>query len=541
MKINITPHTGLVEALRNSSHTPYTAVADIIDNSIEADAENIQIIVDTFPENKEKLKMVIVDDGNGMDMKTLSNAFQYGNHTSTDSTLGRFGMGMKTSATTLGKSFYVLTKRVNGKLIKGTFEPDIILSTKKWEAEVGETVDENDIKGFNSYVSSNSGTVLVILDLSANFKASFLHQFKTILIKHLGRTFRYFLTPIKQLGLKTTSDVTTKDEKSTASENLKPVSIGKMRIFVNNTEVFGASPLERHLDSTEIVFDDKIETPMGIVWATMTKLDWEFEPKSNFVFRPDHVHQGIYVVRENRAIMDHDVIVFEDVYGARHSSANHIRTEIRYSKDMDKAFLVNHDKCGLKSVDQGVMDKIKSVLSPIISQLKRERSNKTAKVASTNEELIKIHDGICKDLAAKKNLLDLPTEKKIARKKGINVGPVRPQNTGIKRSGKEKTSTKVGNFAIGCGDYGPAGAVFEFEFKGKNGSISWNVSHPFVQKFLTLNEEGHTADQIRSLNIIAFAIASYFEQICGEQDEIGWEARDRFVASFAQNLRQLAI
>lgn len=534
MLVDITPSTGLVEALRHSSHTPSTAVADIVDNSIEADAENIHIEIQKDPINKEVLRMVISDDGDGMDESTLIGAFAYGNHTNTDSSLGRFGMGMKTSATSLGEQFTVISKTQNGKLVKGEFVPETILSTRKWLAPVGETDSQEDKNIFDTYVNSESGTVIIISDISKNYKVVSLYAFRDKLIKDLGLTFRHFLTPYVVTELKDLDGNVVKQISPNSTS-----STGKVKIFVNEKEVFGMSPLELHLPSTEIVYDDKIEVVSGkFVNAKMTKIAYKIEHPDNFVWRPDHIHQGVYVVRENRAIMDHDNNIFYQIWGARHSSTNHLRIELKYSKELDKEFSVNHDKCGLKTVNQSVMDKLSQILGPIVTQEGKLRSKQSAKDELKNEDVQKIHDGVCKDLISKKNLLDLPTEKKIARAKGTKTGTVTPKGTGITRIGKEKTPVKIGNFTVGYADNGSAGPVFDFEFCGKNGKILWNVAHPFVQTFVTLN--GGVDTQIRSLDYIAFAIASYFEQICAENDEVGWESRERFVSSIAQNLRILS-
>ena len=79
-----------------------TAIADIIDNCISAQAHEIKILFDW-----EKKRIVISDDGFGMSKKDLIENMRIGSSDPSKirnkNDLGRFGMGMKTAAFSLGK------------------------------------------------------------------------------------------------------------------------------------------------------------------------------------------------------------------------------------------------------------------------------------------------------------------------------------------------------------------------------------------------------------------------------------------------------
>ena len=78
-------------------------MSEIIDNSIEAEAKNVELIV--FDELNQKgirkiKKIVILDDGIGMDEAILATSLQFGNGSRLKSrkSLGRFGIGLPNSS-----------------------------------------------------------------------------------------------------------------------------------------------------------------------------------------------------------------------------------------------------------------------------------------------------------------------------------------------------------------------------------------------------------------------------------------------------------
>src|SRR4030088_2144380 len=89
----------LVESLRSGGYSLSTALADILDNSITAHAKNVWI---DFHWDGPDSRIAIVDDGEGMDEATLTNAMRPGSANPLDSRraddLGRFGLGLKTAS-----------------------------------------------------------------------------------------------------------------------------------------------------------------------------------------------------------------------------------------------------------------------------------------------------------------------------------------------------------------------------------------------------------------------------------------------------------
>lgn len=99
----------LLASLRSVGYNEETAIADIIDNCISAQAHEIKIQFDWG-----KKRIVISDDGFGMSEKDLIENMRIGSSDPSkiraEDDLGRFGMGMKTAAFSLGKKLTVVTK-----------------------------------------------------------------------------------------------------------------------------------------------------------------------------------------------------------------------------------------------------------------------------------------------------------------------------------------------------------------------------------------------------------------------------------------------
>ena len=91
------------------------AIAELIDNSIDArisgKIEQIDVIL-----NYESNAIRILDDGSGMNLEELKNALTIAKSSKTDVTqLGKFGLGMKSACSTLGKSFTIVTSKIDSE------------------------------------------------------------------------------------------------------------------------------------------------------------------------------------------------------------------------------------------------------------------------------------------------------------------------------------------------------------------------------------------------------------------------------------------
>lgn len=101
------PISFTIRALRDSRyHNTAYAIAELIDNSIEADAEQIEILCMEQSKRVESRtrrrvsKIAVLDKGTGMDPRTLLDALKFGGGTRHNSTkgIGKYGMGLPTAS-----------------------------------------------------------------------------------------------------------------------------------------------------------------------------------------------------------------------------------------------------------------------------------------------------------------------------------------------------------------------------------------------------------------------------------------------------------
>lgn len=110
-RVNITPDKSLIQKLGLTGYKTEQAIAELIDNSIDAripgKIERIDVRL-----NFENKTIEVTDNGSGMNLEELQNALTIAKGTKEDETkLGKFGLGMKSACSTLGKSFTIITTK----------------------------------------------------------------------------------------------------------------------------------------------------------------------------------------------------------------------------------------------------------------------------------------------------------------------------------------------------------------------------------------------------------------------------------------------
>ena len=309
----------LLHSLRSVGYSEEAAIADIVDNSISANAANIYIDFDW-----DNQLLSIVDDGEGMGQEELYKNMQIGSADPSSerskNDLGRFGMGMKTAAFSLGRKLIVLSKR-NGKISNASWDLDQV-ENLGWKLLV------DDSGQYNHYLKNceDHGTAIIISKLDnlidmSDLKKSKSHFYKVIaqVEKHLQLVFHRFITE------------------------------DQLNIYVN-----GNGPLEpwdpfvlnnsatQEL-SDEDVWDPEYKTcthiqPYVLPHKTMYSSDDEYEMAEGD--KGWYRNQGIYLYRNRRLIIYgtwFDLIKKDPVY-------NLARIKIDISADADKDWKIDIKK-----------------------------------------------------------------------------------------------------------------------------------------------------------------------------------------------------
>lgn len=189
----------LLMSLRSVGYTEETAIADIIDNSISAEATEIRIVFDWSQQ-----RILIVDNGIGMNSESLIKNMRIGSadphEIRTSNDLGRFGMGMKTAAFSLGKRLTVVTKE-NGIYSNATWDLDAVLDIG-WNL----LIQDHDALQELEEIIGERGTVIAIEKLDRLIDASNSSKSKTRFYKAIDRTGKHisltFHRFIEEDGLK---------------------------------------------------------------------------------------------------------------------------------------------------------------------------------------------------------------------------------------------------------------------------------------------------------------------------------------------------
>ena len=183
----------LLSSLRSVGYTEETAIADIIDNCISAHANEIDVVFDW-----DKKRILIIDNGLGMNGDELIENMRIGSSdpdvSREENDLGRFGMGMKTAAFSLGKRLTVVTKS-NSFVSNAVWDLDQI-PVIGWNLIIR---SESEIQEYASMLKEQ-GTIVIIEDLDRvidfNNEAKSKQKFYSIIKKverHIALIFHRFI------------------------------------------------------------------------------------------------------------------------------------------------------------------------------------------------------------------------------------------------------------------------------------------------------------------------------------------------------------
>ena len=168
----------VLQALGRIGYDPVSAILDLVDNSVSASATSVVIKVNTESEERADgqrgrlraiLKsLVIVDNGRGMDEKGLDNALTLGSSAQLyhAETLSKFGMGLKSAASSLGKQLEVISRSENdlNNVRKVVLDQDLIVEKGKYVYNLTDPTDE-DLNELDACTDGKSGTLIRITKL----------------------------------------------------------------------------------------------------------------------------------------------------------------------------------------------------------------------------------------------------------------------------------------------------------------------------------------------------------------------------------------
>lgn len=120
-EISILPDRSLMPKIGQTGYSVSQAISELVDNAIDARRDDELLTVEVLL-SPDKHVIEVTDDGVGMDEETAANSIRLA-HSQKVGRLGEFGLGLKTAATSLGKSFQIITTQ-EGSLDEYTLEYD---------------------------------------------------------------------------------------------------------------------------------------------------------------------------------------------------------------------------------------------------------------------------------------------------------------------------------------------------------------------------------------------------------------------------------
>ncbi len=165
----------VLQALGRIGYDPVYAILDLVDNSVSAGAASVTINVNQEREEGKPgrpraiLKsFAIVDNGCGMDENGLDNALTLGSSTEQyhADTLSKFGMGLKSAASSLGKRLEVISRSEDdlNNVRKVVLDQNLVVQEGKYVYDLTEPTEE-DLKELEACTQGESGTLIRITEL----------------------------------------------------------------------------------------------------------------------------------------------------------------------------------------------------------------------------------------------------------------------------------------------------------------------------------------------------------------------------------------
>jgi len=389
--INIRNYT---DALRNTGYKNVeSAISEIVDNSLEASANDVLIIctLDTSSGRKVVSEIAVLDNGTGMDKKTLESCLVLGESTRKGRKgMGRFGVGLPQASLHVCPRVEVYSwqnkvevRRVyldinevrtgKQKEIEGSGEGKIPAPYKKYF---------KDYRHIESKMNFNESGTLVIWKecdrLSPKTVAALFDRFKFL----LGRKFRYFIHKRKHnIGCSVISS-------SKYDIFLRPND--PLCLMEDNMVLGDVKNPKEDVEQGESIFE---LWENGEICGTVTRAVNYFDSKSNSIKESEvkilfswaklefqnaggetkigkHLGKnvGVSIIRANREIEFGKFDFFSDVNEPQHRWWG---CEIRFTPELDEAFGVANNKQHVELFELEEVEYIEEDIKPIWFKLNK--------------------------------------------------------------------------------------------------------------------------------------------------------------------------
>ena len=452
----------VMEGLRDTGYSFNTALADIIDNSIAAEATRIDISVNLNP--KGEVTVYIADNGTGMDDAGLKNAMRYGSKERPDpSSLGKFGLGLKTGSTAFCRCLSVISRGPNDDTVrKVQWDLDYIAKTNGWNLRQLSPSDD-EIEILDATALEGTGTLVVWEKIDRLLKAykskgsqkNALKRTIDDLAFHISMVYQRFLDP---------NDKRARD----------------ISITLNGTTIDAWDPFCLSEEDTDILADEvvDVELPDGKE-SSFTVRAYLLPNSKNFSTSKarDEAHisndmQGFYIYRENR------LIHFGDWLGmyTREPHGSLLRVEFSFDYTLDDVFNVDIKKSRIL-LNEEIFDYLKNQILPAPRRAADERY-RTGVKKQVSAKAHDAHEASNKNIEEKANAVEDSKvtvtgkdEIKLENKNGVFTHKI-----------TIRSATKAGQYRVIPVDSIEDGQLWNPCIVDGKHAVELNQSHPYYQK-----------------------------------------------------------
>lgn len=481
------PNAGiLVYALKNLGYDNYSAIYDLIDNCIDAEATLIKLVIE---KTKDGIRIIIIDNGHGMNIKVLDQALRLGSDTDRNNPadLGKFGMGASTASLSLSNITTMITKSESSEdILESSTDVNEVIKNKKFIKTLGKASTES-IEIFNKYLKDQKSGTIIILSECVGVKNKNIVQFTNKLVKDMGRIYRKFLD--------------------------------KITFYVNDKKVELNDPLWLDHEETEVFSDDVYE----IKYKDSSGVEKRDKVRIKLVLLPDFgqdlnrqngfnlANQGLSIMRNNREICFGFI---PSNWMAKHPKLNRFRGELSFDSQLDEPMGVDFRKKGIE-MDESIEASLRSHIKPQITAI----GNKAEKKIKAKQNDGINHDEAAELIGKKAHTLITPKVEKERResRKDKEEKTSKDNNDNSNGTRKYNKSQKVSaNVRFETVHYGRGGNIFTSYQEGRTTVIEWNVDHPFYERFVISNKDDKTL--VTSVDFLIYSLAVAQNQALGDDD-----------------------
>ena len=364
----IVSDAGFIDSIRELGITTTEAINEFIDNSFDANAKNIWITIEK--DDRDRLFLIVEDDGDGIQPDQLNKVLAFGGRIQTPKiTTGKFGWGLTASACcqsprteifskVKGKDFYYCYIDLEELKNNGGWLPDTI---KK------DPFEEDFAKYIHLDKGSDSGTIIILRHLDRPERAK-VDTLARIVKENIATVQRYFLYGGKQVFVN--------DEPVKYNDPLmlmdKSENVEKLK---EKAEIYGKIEpiIYKHIKDRE-GNPAKIEIKI-VMLPIKSLLELSQKKRGNYPFNVNPDNQGFYIIRNKRQIAGGQTLHLF----TRHPQLNYFRGEISFSPVLDEKFGIQTNKSRF-SLSDDLRKKLEERVNKIIAQIRSDIEDETKRI-----------------------------------------------------------------------------------------------------------------------------------------------------------------